>query len=170
MTLSVHATLGETESLLWCDVAWVLRGPFSIKCCLMPQSHLTMGPIQFLAPIRFLDRKAEWCARRNFTMVLFSWSHQDTGLLWFDMALHLWFDKIICRTPHGARVMPLRALYGSCSGISNVFHIPRGPGRVPYVKELTQPEFAKIQHRHRIWPYRTPYGPCTSCSWAVYHL
>ena len=29
----------------------------------MPQSHPTTGPIQFLSPVRFLARKAEWSAR-----------------------------------------------------------------------------------------------------------
>ena len=45
------------------------------QCSVMPQSHPTTGPVRFLSPVRFLARKAEWSARRNFTSVLFSWSH-----------------------------------------------------------------------------------------------
>ena len=41
----------------------------------MPQSHPTTDPVRFLSLVRFLARKAEWSARRNFTSVLFSWSH-----------------------------------------------------------------------------------------------
>ena len=46
-----------------------------LKLSVMPQSHPTTDPVRFLSPVRFLARKAEWSARRNFTSVLFSWSH-----------------------------------------------------------------------------------------------
>ena len=45
----------------------------------MPQSHPTTDPVRFLTPVRFLARKTERSANRNFTSVLFSWSHQATG-------------------------------------------------------------------------------------------
>ena len=105
---------------------WLATGGFP---SLMPQSHPTTGPIRFLSPVRFLAREAEWSTRRNFTLVLFSWSHQATGPIWFDAGVHLWFDRIIRRTPHGSRAMPVRASNGHRTGISNVFHILRGPCR-----------------------------------------
>ena len=81
--------------------------------------------------MRFLACKAEWSARSNFTSVLFSWSHQTTG--------PVRFDRIIRRTSRVPRAMPVRASYGSRTGIFNVFHILRdpygaraGPARVSY--------------------------------------
>ena len=74
----------------------------------MPQSHPTTGPVRFLTPVRFLDHKAEWSARRNFTPVLLSWSHQATGPVRLDTAVHLCFDQIILMTPHGPRAVPVR--------------------------------------------------------------
>ena len=101
---------------------------------LMPQSHLTMRSVQFLAPVQFLARKAEWRARRNFTMVLFSWSHQAVGPAWLDAAVHLWLDRIIPRSPHGPRVMLVWVPYRFRKGILSFFHIlgaRAGPSRVP---------------------------------------
>ena len=94
---------------------------------IMPQSHPTTGPVRFLSPVRFLARKAEWSARRNFTSVLFSWSHQATGPVRLDTAVHLWFGRMIRRTPRVPRTMPVRASCGPRKGIFNVFHILRGP-------------------------------------------
>ena len=74
----------------------------------IPQSHPTVGPIRFLSPVRFLACKAEWSARRNFTSVLFSWSHQATGPIWLDTAVQIWFSGIIRRTPRVPCVMPLQ--------------------------------------------------------------
>ena len=91
-------------------------------------SHIQQRwPVRFLSPIRFLARKAKWSARRNFTSVLFSWSHQATGPVRLDTAAYFWFGWIIRRTPQVARAMPLRASYGPRTGIFNVFHILRGP-------------------------------------------
>ena len=62
----------------------------------MPQWHPTMGPIRFLAPVRFLARKAKWSACRNFTLVLFSWSHQATGPVrqaWHGCSLTVWLNN-----------------------------------------------------------------------------
>ena len=134
----------------------------------MPQSHPTTDPVQFLAPVPFLICKAEWSAYRNFMPVLFSWSHQAMGPVRFDTAVHLWCDPIICWTPHGPRVMPVRAWYGPRTGISNVFHILRCPcgtrnGAIPHLyihlRQLTQPEFIKILQGHFLWPYRAHTGP-----------
>ena len=75
---------------------------------IMPQSHPTTGPVRFLSPVRFLARKAEWSARRNFTSVLFSWSHQATGPVRLDTAVHLWFGRMIRRTPRVPRTGPAR--------------------------------------------------------------
>ena len=87
----------------------------SSLCLIMPQSHPTMGPVRFLTPVRFLARKAGWSARRNFTPVLLSWSHQATGPLRLDTAVHLCFDQIILmihmdpvRCPYGRRSGPAR--------------------------------------------------------------
>ena len=79
---------------------------------LMPQSHPTTGPVRFLSPVRFLAHKAEWSARRNFTSVLFSWSHQATGPVRLDTAVHLWFGRMIRRTPR----VPVRCPYGHRAG------------------------------------------------------
>ena len=67
------------------------------------------------------------------------------------------------------------ALYGPRTGISKVFDIVRGPCgthkcavRHPFghVRQLTQPEFAKIPHGRRLWMHaaRTaPYGHFMVC-------
>ena len=75
----------------------------------MPQSHPTTGPVRFLSHVRFLARKAEWSARRNFTSGLFSWSHQATGPVRLDTAVYLWFGWIIRMTPWVPRAVPVRA-------------------------------------------------------------
>ena len=142
-----------------------------LLCCqVMPQSHPTTGPVRFLSPVRFLARKAEWNARRNFTSVLFSWSHQATGHVRLDTAVHLWFGRIICRTPWVTGIV--RAPHGNLQ----YFSYPTGSVRGPYgthkgavrhpcgqVRELTQPELAKI-------PHGRSYGPRTGCSRADYNI
>ena len=141
----------------------------------MPQSHPPTAPVRFLSPVRFLARKAEWSARRNLTLVLFSWSHQATGPVRHDTAVHLWFGWIIHRTPRLPCAIPIRAphvnfqcfsyhtgsVWGPCGTRKRAVGHPCG-----HVRELTQPELAKIPHGHRIWPYE----PLTGCSWAVYNL
>ena len=104
----------------------------------MPQSHPTAGPVRFSSPVRFLARKAEWSTRRNFTSVLFSWSHQATGPVRLDTAVYLWFGWIIRMTPRVPRAVPVRASYGPRTRIFIFFHILRdpygaraGPARVP---------------------------------------
>ena len=144
---------------------------------LIPQSHPITGPARFSTRTIF-DRKVQWSARRNFTPLLFSWSHQATGPVRLDTSVHLWFDRIIRRTPHALRAMPVRASHGPRTGITNVFHIQRTPCgtrkgavRHPYVTDRT--EFAKISHGRRIWPegaHTRPFAVRTVCSRAIYDL
>ena len=123
---------------------------------------------------------------RRMMSVLFSWSHQATGLARFNTGVHLWFDRIIRRTPHGSRVMPVRASYGPRTGISNVFHIIRAPywaragsARVPYGtlrtrKRIDTTGICKKSRTgvvfDRTGRVRAPYGPRTGCSRADYEL
>ena len=111
------------------------------------QSHPTTGPVRFLSLARFLARKAEWSGRRNFTSVLFSWSHQATDPARLDTVVYLWFGWIIRRTPREPRAMPIPASHGN-----QCFSYPTRPVRGPcmtrkgaerrpdgHVRELTQP-------------------------------
>ena len=140
---------------------------FPSDMTVMPQSHPTTGPVRFFSPIRFLARKAKWSARRNFTSVLFSWSHQATGPIRLDTAVRLWFGRIIRRTPRDARTGPVReySMFFISYGIhTGTYGTRKVAAWHPYgqVRELTQPELAKYPHGRRIWPYgaRTaPYGP-----------
>ena len=91
-------------------------------------SHIQ--PLRFFSPVRFLARKAEWRARRNFTSVLFSWSHQATGPVRLDTAVYVWFGWIIRRTPRVPRAMPVRASCGPARE-SSFFSYPTGPVRDP---------------------------------------
>ena len=121
----------------WCTSHITLPGPVrdvpglfwrKIVRPLMPQSH--MGPIRSLSPAR----KAEWSARRNYTSVLFPWSHQAAGPVRPDSSAYLWFDWKIRKTPRVPCAMPVRASCGPRSRIFNVFHIlrdPTGPVRDP---------------------------------------
>ena len=145
--------------MMWaqCSVIWF-----------MPQSHPTKGPVRFLSPVRFLARKAEWSARRNFTSVLFPWSHQATGIvrLWHVCILMVWLNNskdptgIPCSYPTG----PVR---GPC-----VTH--KGAVRRPYgqVREFDTTIIGKnpVRAYGRTGPVRAPYGPRTGCSRAVYNL
>ena len=86
----------------------------TVACLLMPQSHPTTGPVQFLAPVRFLAHKAEWSARRNFTPVLFSWSHQATA--WQGCTVMAWSNnnsQDSTWTPCGARMGVVWAPHGN---------------------------------------------------------
>ena len=141
---------------------------------LMPQSQPNTGPVRFWASIRFLGRKAEWGARRNFTPVLFSWSNQATGPVRLDTAVHV------------SRAMPVPASCGPRMGISNVFHILRdpyrahaGPSRVPlstlmdtygnWQDQNLQKSRTAVECSHT-GTVRTPCDPRTGCSRAVYDL
>ena len=148
----------------------------------MPQSHPTTGPVQFLSPIRFLARKAEWSAHRNFTSVLFLWSHQATGPVRLDTAVHLWFGWIIHSTPRVPCVMPVRASYSARTGIFNFFTsygTRTGPVRDPQGcrasplrthKGIYITRIIKNPARVSYLAVQAPYGPRTGCSRAVYDL
>ena len=115
----------------------------------MPQSHPTTGPVRFLSPVRFLARKAEWSARRNFTSVLFSWSQQATGPVRLDTAVYLWFGWIIRMTPRVPRAVPVRASYGPRTGI------------FPYGNLPVRESMFFISYGARAGPARVPYGALT---------
>ena len=97
------------KGLRWINsLQWERALHLLLNTCRMPQSNPTTGPVRFLTPVRFLARKAEWSARRNFTPVLLSWSHQATGPVRLDKAVHLCFDQIILMI----HMDPVRCLYG----------------------------------------------------------
>ena len=95
----------------------------------------------------------------------------------FDTAVHLWFGRIILRTPWVPRAGPVRASYGPRTQIFNIFHILRDPyepvrdpqvsSRQPYglVRELAQPELAKRTGVvfGRTGPLRAPQGLFAGC-------
>ena len=81
-------------------------------------------------------------------------------------AEHLWFDRIIRRTPQGSRAIPVRAPCGPRTGIFNISYILRdpygasaGPAKVPYG---AQPEFANIPHGRFLWPHGARTDPLRS--------
>ena len=152
----------------------------------MPQSHPTTGPVRFLTPVRFLARKAEWSARRNFTPVLLLWSHQATGPVRLDTAVHLCFDQIILRI----HMDPVRCPYGHRTGPareSQMFFISYGIHTGP-VRDPQGCRTAPLRARKgidttiickksrtgvvcdRTGPVRALCGPRTGCSRAVYNL
>ena len=106
--------------------------------CIQPVTS-NHGPRTIFITVRFLARKAEWSAHKNFTSVLFSWSHQATGPVQLGTAVHLWFGRMIRRTPWVPCTVPVRASLGPRKGIFNVFNIlldphgaHAGPARVTY--------------------------------------
>ena len=135
-------------------------------------SHIQpRAPYDFYHPYDFFARKAEWSARRIFTSVLFSWSHQATGPVRLDTAVHLWFGGMIRRTPRVPRTMPVRAPQGNLQCFSYPTRCVRGScgtrkGAVRHpcghVRELIQPKLTKIPHGRRIWPYGARMGPLRS--------
>ena len=147
----------------------------------MPQSHPTTGPVRFLSPVRFLARKAEWSARRNFTSVLFPWSHQATGPVRLAASAYLGFGWIIRRTSRVPRAMPVWATYGPRTGIFNVFHIPRDPygavrdpqgcqmAPLRKCKGIYTTVIRKNPARTSYLAARAPHGPRKGCSWSVYN-
>ena len=110
-----------------CPVQGMHTSCIHVDYSVMPQSHPTTGPVRFLSPIRFLACKAEWSPRRNFTSVLFPWSHQAMGPVRLHTCAYLWFGWTIRRTPWVPRLMPVGASYGPRMVIFNVFHILRDP-------------------------------------------
>ena len=148
-------------------------------CRVMPQSHPTTCPVRFLSPVRFLARKAEWSGRRNFTSVLFSWSHQATGPVRFDTAVYLWFGWIIHMTPWVPRAVPVRASFGSRTEFSMFFisygtrtgpvQDPQGCRTAPLRprKGIGRTRIGKNPARASYLAVRGPYGSRTGCSRAV---
>ena len=143
---------------------------------LMPQSHPTTDPAQLLSPVWFFAREAEWSARRIFTSVLFSWSHQATGPVRLDTSVHLWFGRMIRKTPRVPHTMPVRAP----QGILQFFFISYGTrtGPVPDLQGcLTSPlrtrkgiDTSKIDKNPARASYLAvwdPYRPLTGCSRTV---
>ena len=142
---------------------------------LMPQSHPTSGPVGFLAPVRFLARKAEWSAGRNFMPVLIMWSHQATHPVRFDTAVHLWFDRIIRRTPHGPRggpawESPMFFIYYRTSTVpvrdrqgcpTAPLRTRKGIDTTRICKDLAWASFVAV---------RGPYSPVTAPTRAVHEL
>ena len=127
----------RVKSDKWSDIIYVLfvnctgrwfqlpTKVFWIIPALMPQSHPTTGPVRFLSPVRFLARKAEWSARRNFMPVLSPWSHQATGPVRLDTSVYLWFGWKMCRTQWVPRAIAVRALTGPARE-SSMFFISYG--------------------------------------------
>ena len=189
LTHSNHAIMR-----FWAIVSWPLRVFYNnglgysncniIISQVMPQSHPTTGTVRFLTPVRFLARKAEWSARRNFTPVLLWWSHQATGPV--RLAVHLCFDQIIprihmdpVRCPYGRRTGPVRE--------SQMFFISygirTGPVRDPQwcrtaplwarkgidttitCKNPARASYVALRGRHgpRTGPARAPHGLFTGC-------
>ena len=177
----------NTRKLVTVEAAKCERSFFLSSFLSFFQSHPTKGPVRFLTPLRFLVRKAEWSARRNFMPVLFSWSHQATGPIWLDTTVDLWFDRIINRTPPGPCTMPVRASCGPRTRFFNIFHIIRdpygscaGPARVPYMahlhtlKEIDTTRICKnparasfVPHRAHMGPLRSPNRLFTGCLWSL---
>ena len=134
----------------------------------LPQSFRVVLRISALylriAAVKSIHRGS---ARRNFTSLLFSWSHQATGPVRLDTSEYLWFGWIIPRTPRVPCAMPVWPVRGPCVTRKGAVRRPFG-----HVRELTQPELAKIPHGRRIWPHgartgplRSPHGLFTGCLW-----
>ena len=150
---------------------------------LMPhQSHPTTGPVRFLSPVRFFARKAEWSARRNFTSVLFPWSHQATGPVRLAASAYLWFGWIIRKTPRVPLAMPTRHRTGPARESSMLFIFygthtrpvrdPQGCRTAPLRtrKGIDTTIIGKNPARASYLAVRAPHGPRTGCSRAVYNL
>ena len=139
------------------NLCWGRQNPLLSCYFSMPQSHPTTGPVRFSSPVRFLDRKAEWSARRNFTSVLFSWSHQATGPVRLDTAVYLWFGWIIRMTPRVPRVVPVRASYGPRTVPERVTDTQGNWHNQNWQKSRTGVVFC------RTGPVRFPHGLFTGC-------
>ena len=101
------------------------------------------------------------------------------GPVRFDTTVHLWFGRLILRTPSVPRAGPVQASYGPRTEIINVFHILRdpygaraGPTRVPYGSLAdTQGNWHNQNWQNsrtgvvfgRTGPVRAPQGLFTGC-------
>ena len=145
-------------------VTGIQRWPvnFPHKGTVMPQSHPTTGPVRFLSPVQFLAHEAEWSARRNFTSVLFPWSHQAKGPVRLDTSVHLWFGWIIRRTPRVPRAMPARGPVldsQRCRTVS--LRTRKGIDTSIIGKNLARASYLAV---------RGPYGPLTGPTRAAYNI
>ena len=149
----------------------------------MPQSHPTTSPVRFLSHVRFLARKAEWNAHRNFNVgaVLVVTLGYGPRTIWQDCTFVVWSNN--SQDSMGTPCGPVRASYGPSTEIFNVFHILRdpygaraGPVRVPYgTLTDTQWNWHKQNWQKsrtgvvfcRAGPVRAPCGFRTGCSRAV---
>ena len=105
--------------------------------------------------------------------------YQAAGPVRLDMAVHLWFGRIIRRTPRVHRVMSVRASYGPHTGIYNVFNILRDPygTRKGAVRDpqgsgkgTDTTRIGKNPAQATNVAARGPYGTRTGCSRADYNL
>ena len=105
------------------------------------------------------------------------------GTAWHGCPLMVWSNnsKDYTWTPCGARAGIAQAPHGNLKCFSYPTGYVRGPRgtrkravRRPYghARELTPPEFVKIPHGRRLWPYgdrtvpvRSPHGLFTGCLW-----
>ena len=135
-------------------------------------SHIQPRAPYDFSPVRFLARKTEWSARRNFTsvLVLVVTLGYEPRTIWHDCTLMVWSNNSqdSMGTPCGACTGIVRAPHRNLQ----CFSYPTGPVRGPcgtrkgavrqpygHVRELTQPELAKLPHGRCIWPYGARTGP-----------
>ena len=137
----------------------------------MPQSHPTTVPVRFLALVQFLAGKAEYEFYAVAVPVVTSGYGPHTA--WHVCTLMVWSNNSqdSTWTPCDARVDALRDPHGNPQCVSYLTGPVRGPYgihngaiRHPYghVRELRQPEFTKIPHERRIWPYGVRASPLQS--------
>ena len=134
------------------------------------------GPVRFLSPVRFLARKAEWSARRNFTVgaILVVTLGYGPRTIWHYCTLMVWSNnsQYSMGTPCGARTVPARK--------SSMFFISygtrTGPVRDPQRcrtaalrrrKGIDTTRIGKTPARASYLAVRGPYGPLTGPAGAV---
>ena len=132
------------------------------------------APYDFIT-VRFFAHKAEWSTRRNFTSVLFPWSHQAAGPVRLDTSAYLWFGWIFRRTPRIPRAAPVQEFsmffisYGARMG---PMRDPQGCRAAPLRtrKGIDINIIGKNPARASYLAIRGPYEPRTGCSRAVYNI
>ena len=104
---------------------------FFTQWWLMPQSHVTTGPVRFLSPVRFLPHKGRVKRPEEFYVgaVLVVTSGYGPRTAWHDCTLMVWSNnsRDSTGTPCDARAGIIRAPHGNlqCSSF------PTGPARDP---------------------------------------
>ena len=126
-------------------------------CCFQRRSHPTTGPIRFLSPVRFLARRAKWRALKNFTSLLFPWSHQATGPVRLDTAANLWCGRMIRRTPRVPRAMPVR---GPCvtrkGAVRRSYGHVKGIDKIIIGKNLARASYLAVRAPHGLFMISKP--------------